>query len=63
MTNILDMRGMSFRAMRNQEYIEFGKRFVVSFLLLLALCAYCVLDCIRSCTVDDYMLVFCFCRI
>ena len=42
MTNILDMRGMSFRAMRNQEYIEFGKRFVVSFLLLLALCAYCV---------------------
>ena len=30
MTNILDMRGISFRAMKNQEYIDFGKRFVVS---------------------------------
>jgi len=28
MTNILDMRGISFRAMKNQEYIDFGKRFV-----------------------------------
>ena len=31
MTNILDMRGISFRAMKNQEYIDFGKRFVVSY--------------------------------
>ncbi|KAL7523852.1 hypothetical protein ACHAWF_000694 [Thalassiosira exigua] len=28
MTNVLDMRGLSFRSMRNQEYIWFGKRFV-----------------------------------
>ncbi|KAL9181343.1 hypothetical protein ACHAXT_010148 [Thalassiosira profunda] len=28
MTNILDMRGLSFRQMKNQEYIGFGKRFV-----------------------------------
>lgn len=28
MTNILDMRGLSFRNMKNQEYIGFGKRFV-----------------------------------
>lgn len=28
MTNVLDMKGLSFRNMRNQEYIGFGKRFV-----------------------------------
>ncbi|KAL7464603.1 hypothetical protein ACHAXS_004940 [Conticribra weissflogii] len=28
MTNVLDMRGISFRNMKNQEYIGFGKRFV-----------------------------------
>lgn len=28
MTNVLDMRGLSFRSMKNQEYIGFGKRFV-----------------------------------
>lgn len=28
MTNVLDMRGSSFRQMSNSEYIEFGKRFV-----------------------------------
>mmetsp|Transcript_25484 Transcript_25484/g.53835 ORF Transcript_25484/g.53835 Transcript_25484/m.53835 type:complete len:391 (+) Transcript_25484:117-1289(+) len=28
MTNVLDMRGLSFRNMKNQEYIGFGKRFV-----------------------------------
>lgn len=28
MTNVLDMRGLSFSNMRNQEYIGFGKRFV-----------------------------------
>lgn len=28
MTNILDMRGLSFRNMKNQEYIDFGKKFV-----------------------------------
>jgi len=28
MTNILDMRGLSLRNMKNQEYIGFGKRFV-----------------------------------
>ncbi|KAL3774064.1 hypothetical protein ACHAWO_005271 [Cyclotella atomus] len=28
MTNVLDMKGLSFRSMRNQEYIGFGKRFV-----------------------------------
>lgn len=28
MTNVLDMRGLSFSSMRNQEYIGFGKRFV-----------------------------------
>ena len=28
MTNVLDMRGMTFGIMRNQEYIGFGKRFV-----------------------------------
>lgn len=28
MTNVLDMRGMSFRNMKNQEYIGFGQRFV-----------------------------------
>jgi len=28
MTNVLDMRGISFRNMRNQEYVGFGKRFV-----------------------------------
>ena len=28
MTNVLDMRGMSFKIIRNQEYIGFGKRFV-----------------------------------
>jgi hypothetical protein len=28
MTNVLDMRGMTFGIVRNQEYIGFGKRFV-----------------------------------
>jgi len=28
MTNVLDMRGLSFRNLKNQEYIGFGKRFV-----------------------------------
>lgn len=28
MTNVLDMRGSSFRQMSNSEYIDFGKRFV-----------------------------------
>jgi len=28
MTNVVDMRGSSFRQMSNSEYIEFGKRFV-----------------------------------
>ncbi|KAL7547780.1 hypothetical protein ACHAWF_011055 [Thalassiosira exigua] len=28
MTNVLDMRGLSFRSMKNQEYIGFAKRFV-----------------------------------
>jgi hypothetical protein len=28
MTNVLDMRGMTFGIIRNQEYIGFGKRFV-----------------------------------
>lgn len=28
MTSVLDMRGMTFRNMKNQEYIGFGKRFV-----------------------------------
>ena len=28
MTNVLDMSGISFRQMKNQEYIGFGKRFV-----------------------------------
>lgn len=28
MTNVLDMRGTTFRNMKNQEYIGFGKRFV-----------------------------------
>ena len=28
MTNVLDMRGSSFRQMSNSEYLEFGKRFV-----------------------------------
>eukprot|EP00804_Cyclotella_cryptica_P006401 CCRYP_014288-RB/>CCRYP_014288-RB protein AED:0.17 eAED:0.17 QI:266/1/1/1/0.5/0.33/3/859/387 len=28
MTNIVDMKGLSFRNMRNQQYIGFGKRFV-----------------------------------
>lgn len=28
MTNVVDMRGSSFRQMRNSEYVEFGKRFV-----------------------------------
>ena len=28
MTNVLDMQGLSFRNMRNQEYITFGKQFV-----------------------------------
>jgi hypothetical protein len=28
MTNVLDMKGLSFRNMKNQEYIGFGKRFV-----------------------------------
>lgn len=37
MTNILDMRGLSFRAMKNQEYIDFGKRFVVSYVCCLSM--------------------------
>lgn len=28
MTNVLDMRGISFKLIRNQEYIGFGKRFI-----------------------------------
>mmetsp|Transcript_24667 Transcript_24667/g.51622 ORF Transcript_24667/g.51622 Transcript_24667/m.51622 type:complete len:398 (-) Transcript_24667:996-2189(-) len=28
MTNVLDMSGLSFRSMKNQEYIGFGKKFV-----------------------------------
>lgn len=28
MTNVLNMKGLSFRNMKNQEYIGFGKRFV-----------------------------------